>query len=125
MIRRPPRSTLFPYTTLFRSRRDRHDALGRRVPALGDPARRPRAVPRGRPAARGRTARRADGAPSWVRGDGPRVRAGRAMTSLAGEVATAQEPEELPVPAHLKTARRVLIEGIRMSPELRRGIAFT
>src|SRR5256885_9571198 len=26
MIRRPPRSTLFPYTTLFRSRR--HDELG-------------------------------------------------------------------------------------------------
>src|SRR5256886_10038401 len=25
MIRRPPRSTLFPYTTLFRSRRDRID----------------------------------------------------------------------------------------------------
>src|SRR2546429_7981263 len=24
MIRRPPRSTLFPYTTLFRSRRDRN-----------------------------------------------------------------------------------------------------
>src|SRR5438876_6819665 len=24
MIRRPPRSTLFPYTTLFRSRRARH-----------------------------------------------------------------------------------------------------
>src|SRR5258708_31766790 len=24
MIRRPPRSTLFPYTTLFRSRRNRH-----------------------------------------------------------------------------------------------------
>src|SRR3712207_8570391 len=24
MIRRPPRSTLFPYTTLFRSVRDRH-----------------------------------------------------------------------------------------------------
>src|SRR3712207_7217826 len=30
MIRRPPRSTLFPYTTLFRSR---HDAAGRVVPA--------------------------------------------------------------------------------------------
>src|SRR3712207_7592156 len=28
MIRRPPRSTLFPYTTLFRSRRRRH-ALAR------------------------------------------------------------------------------------------------
>src|SRR5205085_3770905 len=27
MIRRPPRSTLFPYTTLFRSRRD-HDRDG-------------------------------------------------------------------------------------------------
>src|SRR3712207_8695128 len=26
MIRRPPRSTLFPYTTLFRSRRDRRRA---------------------------------------------------------------------------------------------------
>src|SRR2546426_4505576 len=26
MIRRPPRSTLFPYTTLFRSRHLRHDA---------------------------------------------------------------------------------------------------
>src|SRR5258708_23932827 len=25
MIRRPPRSTLFPYTTLFRSRPDRHN----------------------------------------------------------------------------------------------------
>src|SRR3989454_2277034 len=26
MIRRPPRSTLFPYTTLFRSRASRHQA---------------------------------------------------------------------------------------------------
>src|SRR3712207_7910900 len=60
MIRRPPRSTLFPYTTLFRSRRDRrrgarsadpleppphgHDELG-----LGDPGACPargRGVPR-------------------------------------------------------------------------------
>src|SRR5262245_62282799 len=33
MIRRPPRSTLFPYTTLFRSRRpirDRHQHAARR-----------------------------------------------------------------------------------------------
>src|SRR2546430_2797595 len=28
MIRRPPRSTLFPYTTLFRSQRE-HDLMGR------------------------------------------------------------------------------------------------
>src|SRR5687768_18314034 len=41
MIRRPPRSTLFPYTTLFRSppdagpqrRRDGHHPLQRRPPA--------------------------------------------------------------------------------------------
>src|SRR6266849_6959237 len=28
MIRRPPRSTLFPYTTLFRSRRHRRRTIG-------------------------------------------------------------------------------------------------
>src|SRR3712207_8656192 len=45
MIRRPPRSTLFPYTTLFRSRlppavRARQPAAPlRRVPAQGAPAR--------------------------------------------------------------------------------------
>src|SRR2546426_8426080 len=33
MIRRPPRSTLFPYTTLFRSRRS---LLPRRAVAAGD-----------------------------------------------------------------------------------------
>src|SRR2546422_3211493 len=33
MIRRPPRSTLFPYTTLFRSRR--HDLAPRRTPGPG------------------------------------------------------------------------------------------
>src|SRR6266567_3819483 len=39
MIRRPPRSTLFPYTTLFRSRRvSRRSALRRRA----DVDRRPR-----------------------------------------------------------------------------------
>src|SRR3712207_7348786 len=36
MIRRPPRSTLFPYTTLFRSRRRR--MTPRRQPARPDPA---------------------------------------------------------------------------------------
>src|SRR6266567_4720127 len=51
MIRRPPRSTLFPYTTLFRSRRLRHarqDVQGadRRAADLAD-----------------RTAARAGGAP--------------------------------------------------------------
>src|SRR3712207_8429522 len=41
MIRRPPRSTLFPYTTLFRSARRRHDA-GRALDG-----RRPRRAQRG------------------------------------------------------------------------------
>src|SRR3712207_7098593 len=31
MIRRPPRSTLFPYTTLFRSRGGRHRGAGLRL----------------------------------------------------------------------------------------------
>src|SRR5688572_6847289 len=46
MIRRPPRSTLFPYTTLFRSVRIRPRGLlhpARRVPAH-DPSRRSPAV---------------------------------------------------------------------------------
>src|SRR2546426_3962457 len=34
MIRRPPRSTLFPYTTLFRSRRALRDGPGRGGAAL-------------------------------------------------------------------------------------------
>src|SRR3712207_6850983 len=46
MIRRPPRSTLFPYTTLFRSRRRRGAARAVRGPA-GRPAR-PAAGPAGR-----------------------------------------------------------------------------
>src|SRR5438552_18646070 len=35
IVRRPPRSTLFPYTTLFRSRFGLHEDAGRTEPALG------------------------------------------------------------------------------------------
>src|SRR5258708_21837130 len=35
MIRRPPRSTLFPYTTLFRSPGGHHPALHRRGAGVG------------------------------------------------------------------------------------------
>src|SRR2546422_7647962 len=42
MIRRPPRSTLFPYTTLFRSSRDGHGAPD--PPAVRSPPGWPRAV---------------------------------------------------------------------------------
>src|SRR2546430_8719028 len=39
MIRRPPRSTLFPYTTLFRSRRDDLQVLLSLQHLLGEPRR--------------------------------------------------------------------------------------
>src|SRR5688572_31247530 len=44
MIRRPPRSTLFPYTTLFRSRRRVRSLRGhdRGLPAVADDDRRER-----------------------------------------------------------------------------------
>src|SRR3712207_8256387 len=41
MIRRPPRSTLFPYTTLFRSVGSEPGSLDRVVVREDDPARRP------------------------------------------------------------------------------------
>src|SRR3712207_7682154 len=49
MIRRPPRSTLFPYTTLFRSRSGSPAAATARVitPATTSGARRSRSSPRG------------------------------------------------------------------------------
>src|SRR3712207_7403788 len=56
MIRRPPRSTLFPYTTLFRSGGGRGGARGRR--GSPDPGR----LPRGR-GARGRPGDGRDRAP--------------------------------------------------------------
>src|SRR2546425_7938813 len=43
MIRRPPRSTLFPYTTLFRSGYD-VDAAGRRLVVNGNEAQRVREI---------------------------------------------------------------------------------
>src|ERR1051326_6004438 len=47
MIRRPPRSTLFPYTTLFRSQPPRSVDSGRGGPARGNGAAWPRLAPRG------------------------------------------------------------------------------
>src|SRR5690242_21167860 len=58
MIRRPPRSTLFPYTTLFRSQRGRA-GHGRDAPGGGDLRDVPQ--PRLRPAAHGRGAAPAPG----------------------------------------------------------------
>src|SRR2546422_7892092 len=46
MIRRPPRSTLFPYTTLFRSRQDQLPCLGVGR-ALGDRVHMPNLIAQG------------------------------------------------------------------------------
>src|SRR5260370_14385564 len=67
MIRRPPRSTLFPYTTLFRSRpAHRTEATAARVARLGRDRRRPRQdLPRPRRALR--RGRAGDCAGRWRR----------------------------------------------------------
>src|SRR5437868_15066769 len=48
MIRRPPRSTLFPYTTLFRSKEPPARELSDRPERIGRSANRDRHRPRGR-----------------------------------------------------------------------------
>jgi ABC-type multidrug transport system fused ATPase/permease subunit len=46
--------------------------------------------------------------------------------SVADELATpAEEPEELPIPEHLRGTWSVLGGGLRLSPELRRGLGLT
>src|SRR2546425_879254 len=52
MIRRPPRSTLFPYTTLFRSLSDRDHQPAREARREGDNRRRREQRPSGRAPAR-------------------------------------------------------------------------
>src|SRR3989441_10953970 len=72
MIRRPPRSTLFPYTTLFRSR---HAMRCR--PARGDLV---------------------DGVPVDRPGDGIRIFASGDCALLVGEVALLARPDTVGVP---------------------------
>src|SRR5688572_31863051 len=55
MIRRPPRSTLFPYTTLFRSSRGGRDGARSTSPATGSSTRNGRRSPTWRSRPRGRT----------------------------------------------------------------------
>jgi ATP-binding cassette, subfamily B, bacterial len=49
------------------------------------------------------------------------------MSATAVQQAPVEAPggEDLPVPAHLRSAWRVLVEGLRISPELRKGLGFT
>src|SRR3989449_8823955 len=85
MIRRPPRSTLFPYTTLFRSHvsaadgADGHrERLGEDQVLVGDPGRR-------RPAAAGPGAHELRGATVHVDA-GPRARQAPGLVSLPAEL---------------------------------------
>src|SRR3712207_7352158 len=66
MIRRPPRSTLFPYTTLFRSiEKARAGSLDRRHPEPQGPERLPFARPQGSADGRGATSSSAARAWAW------------------------------------------------------------
>src|SRR5688572_32052429 len=62
MIRRPPRSTLFPYTTLFRSANGGRRCACRQAKRTAAPNRtdRHRAAPRANPATGWRSARRSE-----------------------------------------------------------------
>src|SRR6266513_4822452 len=75
MIRRPPRSTLFPYTTLFRSRTDRAAATVPPVPGARIPAGFP---PRPSPG----PGHSLPGGPRWWRGSQPLAHAGREDAEL-------------------------------------------
>src|SRR5256885_10774557 len=74
MIRRPPRSTLFPYTTLFRS--CPHHIVGCRTRCVATPARRSPQAPRRQPAKRPKESERdlATPRPRTIDDPGPRRR---------------------------------------------------
>src|SRR5256885_8931479 len=97
MIRRPPRSTLFPYTTLFRSRR-RHRAGGAPVHApVG------RGGPAWHPARRGRNARRGAGAARRT----PRCRAGLHVRRSEEHTSELQSPCNLVFRLLLEKKKRI------------------
>src|SRR3989441_11268397 len=111
MIRRPPRSTLFPYTTLFRSRRPLP-----REPAPRHGVRRGYGVLRGREVrhsgVRGRHPRRRAGASARLQGAGP-LRGG-AMTdryAAAGVHLDAAEEARRRIAELARTTRTPLALG--------------
>src|SRR3989441_11530968 len=100
MIRRPPRSTLFPYTTLFRSRADRLErlrAVGNHVPDVG-------------PAGRGRDRVHGDPLPTELDGEiaGERLERGlrHPDRDIAGDDALAPEARERDDPPAGRHERR-------------------
>src|SRR5215204_2632451 len=129
MIRRPPRSTLFPYTTLFRSARhrdrrgipSRHDRACRRgrlrrARAAGR-ARGPRGAPRGvawlpQPVDGVRTRRRRAGESAGRRRAHPRRRAGPMTATTSSTVGHGTAG----------TAWQTVRRGLALSPEMRDGL---
>src|SRR3712207_1376641 len=108
MIRRPPRSTLFPYTTLFRSEAGRRPrgAAARPARALRQRARRGHRRPRG--AGGGGSGRGTGGARAAVRGRGPSAGGGGRVASGTSALSCSVRP---PV-ASAASGRR---EGVDMS----------
>src|SRR2546425_5182732 len=117
MIRRPPRSTLFPYTTLFRSPRARLPGRGGRQDLLRLRQRRPEGVePRRKPA------RRRDGGPLLrgldppQGGHGPGAGAAHRARDGVPPDPRAPVPEVPPVRARGR-ARPVGLHGRRGGPD--------
>src|SRR5260370_5015354 len=92
MIRRPPRSTLFPYTTLFRSARQR---------ATAQPLHRPRAG--------WRRVARANPESYHPGSQSPQARAPAAPAVLA-EIANRSEEHTSELQSHLNLVCRLLLE---------------
>src|SRR5258707_4884063 len=86
MIRRPPRSTLFPYTTLFRSE-EIQGFVGTRNTSAGDSERRRRRTDLQR--VRGRVARKLPGDGGYVRGDAGGDRKSTRLNSSHGNISYA------------------------------------
>src|SRR5215467_2900759 len=111
MIRRPPRSTLFPYTTLFRSRPHRRggpavgQALGRRRPDACGHLADAGAAARARPARRAPEAARPDLRP--LRGAGP------ALLLLPWLAAPGEDGGAAPGAPHLDHVDRAAPRGRR------------
>src|SRR5947208_6413915 len=74
MLRRPPRFTLFPYTTLFRSGRGVVRHGGRAIPDAGDRGSWPDDRGERRRGVRGRRGGRLSGTPRVLAGAGPPLR---------------------------------------------------
>src|SRR5256885_14802214 len=98
MIRRPPRSTLFPYTTLFRSARNPGGAARRPTPPLRQPspalARASRIDRRRRAALHGRSLREWRGRPAALQALSPLTTFPHGIESIAARLPRTLRSEE-------------------------------